>query len=246
MVDGAAERLAERHRISAEPDPVRSLVNYAESPRFGDWTLRSALVRLAQPEAGRAGAVLEVVRRCDAALRPVLRELEGRTVACDRDLSLDGLLAAAPAGSVTVDDPPVGEIGDDPTGDDPTGDDPPVGEIGEGRGALRGGRYPDARVADLARIARRHPADSDAVLAAYDRLDPLSDTERGSIPALEAALALDELGEVLAAWASQRPLDAPPVETVDAICTATWSRMDAAGIPTEQPWTGPRSGRGRG
>lgn len=226
-VEVAAERLAERHRISAEPDPVRSLVNYAESPRFGDWTLRSALVRLAQPEAGRAGAVLEVVRRCDAALRPVLRELERRTVACDRDLSLERLLAAVPPAPAT-------------------GDEPPVAEIDESRGGPQSGRYPDARVADLARVVRRHPTDSDAVLVAYDRLDPLSDAERGSLPALEAALALDELGEVLAAWAANRPLDAPPVETVDAICTATWSRMDEAGIPTERPWTGPRSGRGRG
>jgi len=31
------------------------LVDYAESSRDGDWTLRSALVRFAQPEPTRAG-----------------------------------------------------------------------------------------------------------------------------------------------------------------------------------------------
>ena len=55
----------------SEPsDATPSLIDYAERGRTGDWTLRSALVRYAQPEPARAGAVLELVRRTDAALKP--------------------------------------------------------------------------------------------------------------------------------------------------------------------------------
>ena len=90
MVDraeAAGEQLAERHRAEAEPEPASSLVNFAESPRAGDWTLRSALVRFAQPQPVRAGAMLELVRRIEAALHPLTRALEGWTVPCDRRLS---------------------------------------------------------------------------------------------------------------------------------------------------------------
>jgi hypothetical protein len=68
----AGRQLAKQHEstdlsatgaVAAAP-----LVHYAESTREGDWSLRSALVRLAQPEPVRAGAVLELVRRCDASL----------------------------------------------------------------------------------------------------------------------------------------------------------------------------------
>lgn len=80
--------LAGRHRPPAEPQPELSLLNYAESPRVGDWTMRSALMRFAQPQAERAGAVLELVRRLDAVLHHVARPLERHTVTCDRALSL--------------------------------------------------------------------------------------------------------------------------------------------------------------
>lgn len=59
-----------------DPSAPGRLVDYAESPRVDDWTLRSALVRLAQPEPVRAGAVLELIRRTDAALAPHRRRLE--------------------------------------------------------------------------------------------------------------------------------------------------------------------------
>ncbi len=52
------------------------LLAYAEAPRQDDWTLRSALVRYAQPEPLRASAVLELVRRTDGALHPHARRLE--------------------------------------------------------------------------------------------------------------------------------------------------------------------------
>lgn len=52
------------------------LLAYAEAPRQGDWSLRSALVRYAQPEPQRASAVLELIRRTDGALHPHARRLE--------------------------------------------------------------------------------------------------------------------------------------------------------------------------
>ncbi len=77
----------------SDVDPL-TLVEYAERSRVGDWSLRSALVRYAQPEPRRAGAVLELVRRTDGALKPFARVLERTpslvTVARDR-APLDGL-----------------------------------------------------------------------------------------------------------------------------------------------------------
>jgi hypothetical protein len=57
------------------PDGPR-LVDYAESSRAGGWSLRSALVRFAQPEPTRASTVLELIRRTDGALKPHRRRLE--------------------------------------------------------------------------------------------------------------------------------------------------------------------------
>ena len=78
--------LADRHADPVEAQPEQSLVNYAESSRVGDWTMRSALVRFAQPEPVRASSLLELVRRLDTVLHHVARSLERRTVRCDRDL----------------------------------------------------------------------------------------------------------------------------------------------------------------
>jgi len=52
--------------VGAEDRPP---VGFADAPRDADWSLRSALVRFAQPEPVRAGAVLELVRRTDGALK---------------------------------------------------------------------------------------------------------------------------------------------------------------------------------
>jgi hypothetical protein len=49
--------------------PDLPLAEFADAPRSGDWSLRSALVRFAQPEPTRAGAVLELVRRTEGALK---------------------------------------------------------------------------------------------------------------------------------------------------------------------------------
>ena len=86
----AGRRLAERH--AAEPAsaaPAGSLVHYAESPRADDWTLRSALVRLAQSQPQLVADLLTRVRRLDAVLHQVARPLERHTVVCDRALTID-------------------------------------------------------------------------------------------------------------------------------------------------------------
>lgn len=53
-----------------EPPELARLVDFAERPRVGDWSLRSALVRYAQGQPRRVSQVLELVRRIDAALHP--------------------------------------------------------------------------------------------------------------------------------------------------------------------------------
>jgi hypothetical protein len=54
-----------------QPPELAALVDYAERSREGDWSLRSALCRYAQPQPQRVSAVLEVVRRIDAVVQPV-------------------------------------------------------------------------------------------------------------------------------------------------------------------------------
>jgi hypothetical protein len=52
-----------------EPPELAHLIDFAERPRAGDWSLRSGLVRYAQPEPERVNQILEHVRRVDGALR---------------------------------------------------------------------------------------------------------------------------------------------------------------------------------
>jgi hypothetical protein len=61
-----------------EPPELARLVDYAECARAGDWSLRSALVRYAQPEPARVSRVLELVRRIDAALGSHAKLLQQR------------------------------------------------------------------------------------------------------------------------------------------------------------------------
>lgn len=51
-----------------EPPELARLVEFAERSRLGDWSLRSALCRYAQPQPQRVSEVLECVRRIEAAL----------------------------------------------------------------------------------------------------------------------------------------------------------------------------------
>ena len=58
------------------PPELARLVDLSEWPRAQGWSLRAALVRYAQPQPVRAAAILEVVRRVDAALAGQRRSLE--------------------------------------------------------------------------------------------------------------------------------------------------------------------------
>lgn len=108
--EARAAALADAHRrpVDGLPDGPR-LVDVAESSRVGDWSLRSALVRFAQPEPTRAGAVLELVRRTDGALKPHRRRLEAArasthpTLGPDAFVEVDGALSLAPGLARVVD-----------------------------------------------------------------------------------------------------------------------------------------------
>jgi hypothetical protein len=85
--------------VDLEPPELARLVDFAERPRVDDWSLRSALVRYAQPEPARVAQILELVRRIDAALgthRSVL-ESDGDalwTAVADDSAATDGSDAA--------------------------------------------------------------------------------------------------------------------------------------------------------
>ena len=51
-----------------EPPELAMLVDVAERPRTGDWSLRSSLVRYAQSQPERVSRVIELVRRIDQVL----------------------------------------------------------------------------------------------------------------------------------------------------------------------------------
>jgi len=63
--------------MPAEPEPpeLARLLDYAERARVGDWSLRSALVRYAQPCPRQVSEVLELVRRIEHGLGPHHRRL---------------------------------------------------------------------------------------------------------------------------------------------------------------------------
>ena len=98
--------LARFHAEGEAPDDGIRLVDYAESPRVDDWSLRGALVRFAQPEPGRASALLELVRRTDGAIKPFTRGLERGLGPTDPQLSTESFSAGgfrpSPAARVDV------------------------------------------------------------------------------------------------------------------------------------------------
>ena len=63
--------------MPADPQPpeLARLVAFAERSRAGDWSLRSALTRYAQPQPQRVSDVLESVRRVESVLHPVAGRL---------------------------------------------------------------------------------------------------------------------------------------------------------------------------
>jgi hypothetical protein len=58
------------------PQELALLVEAAERPRTGDWSLRAALVRYAQREPVRVGSLLEQVRRLEGVLQAHRKVLE--------------------------------------------------------------------------------------------------------------------------------------------------------------------------
>jgi len=76
------------------PEPTLGI---GDVPRRDDWTLRAAIVRFAQPEPVRAGAVLELVRRTDGALRKGGEQAASALapVVADLDAIADALVAWA-------------------------------------------------------------------------------------------------------------------------------------------------------
>ncbi len=95
MNDSEAGRLlAERHKALAPrggarvaADRSRSLLNFSEVAYDDDWSLRSALCRLAQPEPVRVGRVLESTRRLEVVLHHAQRALERHGAYCLRPAS---------------------------------------------------------------------------------------------------------------------------------------------------------------
>lgn len=78
--DDLAERLIRAHHGPPTTGAGVVLADYAEGVRATGWSLRSALVRLAQLDPVRVAAVLQVVRRTDAALKDHVRLLERTAV----------------------------------------------------------------------------------------------------------------------------------------------------------------------
>ncbi|MEY2571489.1 MAG: hypothetical protein QOE63_1839, partial [Acidimicrobiaceae bacterium] len=59
-----------------KPAALALLIDFAERPRTDDWSLRSALVRYAQPQPALVSDVLDDVRRLDWAIQPHAKLLE--------------------------------------------------------------------------------------------------------------------------------------------------------------------------
>ena len=58
------------------PAELARLLDTAERPRAEGWSLRAALTRYAQPQPQRASAVIELLRRLEAVLRPHAKRFE--------------------------------------------------------------------------------------------------------------------------------------------------------------------------
>jgi len=59
-----------------EPPELARVLDFAERPRTDDWSLRSGLVRYAQPDPVRVNLILELVRRVEWALKPRMKTIE--------------------------------------------------------------------------------------------------------------------------------------------------------------------------
>jgi hypothetical protein len=92
---------------------------------------------------------------------------------------------------------------------------------------------PDARSADLARLASDDEGAFPERLEAYRAEIDLDEVEVLAVPLLQVALTLDALGDALASWASRGPSD-PPVEAVVGLTSRAGAALDSIGVPREQ------------
>lgn len=217
-------RLAKRHVEAGERevDPVRSLLNYAESPQADDWTLRSGLVRLAQPEPGRVGDLLQAMRRLDAVLAHVARDLQRHATSCDQ-----ALVGGGDGGGG-------GGHGDPAPGAGLEGlalDGPPIETVA------------DVRLADLGRAASIG-LDEAALAAGYRSVSTLDDVEERALPLMTVAARFEQLARTVARWAAAGP-EQPPIAAVDRVTGQARERLDQLGVP-EETGPPPRGARGRG
>ncbi len=226
QAEAAGALLARRHQTEVRSEPGTGLSNFAEIPRSTAWTLRSALVRLAQPEPVRAAAVLDLVRRCEWTIHPLLRAIERHSVLGDRQPPL-------PSRSENV------EGNQHPNQAPGGGDDPGAEHIGGWTAASSPDRHVDARIVDLARVVNHHPDLAADVIAAYRSHIELETEELEALAILGPILVLDELADSLAAWAPNAPAN-PPVTLVDEVCLELSDRLSKLGITAP---IDPRAGR---
>lgn len=206
-MDNAVElgrRLAEGHVVVDGYIPADSLINFAESTRLDDWSFRSALVRLAQPEPAVVGALLEVVRRLDATLQHAASVLERHVVAA---LVGPGRIGDPEAGSIEL-----------------------ARSSASGHESI--GVSADVRAADLGRLVAAG-ADIDGLLEGYESVADLESEERRAVPLLALAAELDGLADELVAWASDRSGSAP-VEVIDETRRSVLRQLDDLGVPVER------------
>ena len=78
--------------------------------------------------------------------------------------------------------------------------------------------------------------------AAVEREDAAGEDGR-IVALLRAAMALDELGDTLAAWADDRN-GSRPDDAVDAVTGDVCERLDDLGLPREEPMARPPRRRG--
>ena len=63
------------------PPELAQLIDVAERPRVGNWSLRAALTRYGQPQPQRTSDLIEVLRRIEVAVRGAMPTLEEHGVA---------------------------------------------------------------------------------------------------------------------------------------------------------------------
>ncbi len=221
QAEAAGALLARRHQTEVG-SKRGGIGKFAEAPRTAEWTLRSALVRFAQPEPVRAAALLDLVRRCEWAIHPLVRVIERHLVLGDCRPSLPS------------------------RAENTSGGDDPAGEHVDGWVAVNSpDRRVEARIVDLARLVNHHPDLAEEIIAAYRSYIELETEELEALAILGPILALDELADTLTAWAPYAPAD-PPLTVVDEVCLELNARLSELGVTAAiDPARAGRSGQPR-